>query len=247
MFIKFSLLYFFLGLIDYCRNTTLKFNIKNLKNYYLGKGTLTFLLSPINLLSDLFSIQTFKKPVLNISDLNIQTQKELNKLFKIFDDNKDIIINYLNGTNTNNSRNMIMFKWYDKEINNKLKLKGLNINDFKYIKTIGISFFLPHVKTSWHYGPLRCTYRCLYNINKVKDNSYIECGGHINKWKNNPVFIFDDTYIHQSCSDNEERYCAFIDIIRPSYFYYYFYIMINIFGFILESYKQLFYKKWNFM
>ena len=240
------LFYLLCGLIDYLRNTSLKFNSKNVKNYYLGKGTLTFLLSPVNLLSDVLSIQTYKKPVLKISDLNLETRQELSKLFNIFDTNKDLIINHLNGSNTKDSRNMIMLKWYGKEISNDLKLEGLNLNDFKYVKTIGISFFLPNVKTSRHYGPSRLTYRCLYNINKVQDNSYIECDGNVNKWKENPIFIFDDTFIHQSFSDSEERYCAFIDIVRPTYFNSYFNVMIKIFGLILESFKQLFYKRWKF-
>ena len=35
----------------------------------------------------------------------------------------------------------------------------------------------------------------------------------------NPLFIFDDTLIHQSFNEEDDlRYCAFIDIIRPSYF-----------------------------
>jgi len=246
MSFNFILFYLLCGLIDYLRNKSLKFNSKNVKTYYLGKGTLTFLLSPINLLSDILSIQTYNKPVLKISDINLETIQELSKLFNIFDNNRELIKNHLNCSNTNNSRSMIMLKWYGKETSNDLKLEGLNLNEFKYVKTIGVSFFLPNVKTSRHYGPSRLTYRCLYNINKVQDNSYIECDGNVNKWKQNPIFIFDDTFIHQSFSDSEERYCAFIDIVRPTYFYTYFNVMITLFCLMLESFKQLFYKNWNF-
>ena len=49
------------GLIDVSRHKTM--NIKLLKEYYLGKGMLTFLLSPLNLLVDLLThtnLHTFK-------------------------------------------------------------------------------------------------------------------------------------------------------------------------------------------
>lgn len=246
MSFNFILFYLLCGLIDYLRNKSLKFNSANLKTYYLRKGAPTFYLSPLNLLSDILSIQTYNKPVLKISDLNLETRKELSKLFNIFDNNRELIINHLNCSNTNDSRSMIMLKWYGRETSNDLKLEGLNVNEFKYVKTIGISFFLPNVKTSRHYGPIRLTYRCLYNINKVQDNSYIECDGNVNKWRENPIFIFDDTFIHQSFSDSEERYCAFIDIVRPTYFYTCFNVIITIFGLTFGSFKQLFYKNWNF-
>ena len=64
------------------------------------------------------------------------------------------------------------------------------------------------------------TYRILYNFNKVKkEGSFIEADGRINKWRYDPLFIFDDTLIHQSFNEEDDlRYCAFIDIIRPSHF-----------------------------
>lgn len=243
------LFYLLCGLIDYLRNKSLKFNSKNIKNYYLGKGLTPFLFSPINLLSDILSIQTYNKSVFKISDLNLETRQELSKLFNILDNNKELILNHLNCANTNDSRSMILLKWYGKKISNDLKLEGLNLNEFKYVKTIGISFFLPNVKTSRHYGHSRLTYRCLYNINKVQDNSYIECDGNVNKWKENPIFIFDDTFIHQSFSDSEGRYCAYIDFVRPTYFYTFFNVIITIKGIILypilDKIKHLIYR-WKF-
>ena len=52
----FSLLPFWIicGLIDVSRHKTM--NLKLLKEYYIGKGFLTFLLSPLNLFVDFLSL-----------------------------------------------------------------------------------------------------------------------------------------------------------------------------------------------
>ena len=58
---------------------------------------------------------------------------------------------------------------------------------------------------------MRLTYRVLYNFNKVsKPGSYIEADGTINVWKKDPLFIFDDTLIHQSFNEEDNsRYCIY--------------------------------------
>ena len=119
--------------------------------------------------------------------------------------------------------------------------------DFKYIKTIGVSLFREKTSTSRHFGPLRLTYRLLYNFNKVKKNgSYIEADGTINIWKNDPLFIFDDTLIHQSFNQEDNlRYCAFIDIVRPSYSNLIIMTLLNSVGFLLKKFRGIFYKNWK--
>ena len=91
------------------------------------------------------------------------------------------------------------------------------------------------------------TYRLLYNFNKVKKNgSYIEADGTINIWKNDPLFIFDDTLIHQSFNEEDNlRYCAFIDIIRPSYSNLIIMALLNSVGFLLKKSRGIFYKNWK--
>ena len=60
------------------------------------------------------------------------------------------------------------------------------------------------------------TYRILYNFNRVKKEGSFKADGRIHKWKSDPLFIFDDTLIHQSFNEKDDlRFCAFIDIIRP--------------------------------
>ena len=64
-------------------------NPKLIKEYFLGKGFLTFILSPLNLLGDLLSyrnLHTFK-----IEDLPVSHQNEINEIVKLFDENKQKI------------------------------------------------------------------------------------------------------------------------------------------------------------
>ena len=79
-----------------------------------------------------------------------------------------------------------------------------------------------------------------------KEGSYIEADGRINKWKYEPLFIFDDTLIHQSFNEEENlRYCAFIDIIRPSHFDNIMKSILAGVGFLLKKTRSIFYKNWK--
>src|SRR6056300_1603767 len=202
LFINFNLLsiipiWIICGLIDVSRHKTM--NPKLIKEYFLGKGFLTFILSPLNLLCDLLSyrnLHTFK-----IEDLPVSHQNEINEIVKLFDENKQ-------------------------KISKRFEEK---------------------TSTSRHFGPLRMTYRILYNFNKVKkEGSFIEADGRINKWKYDPLFIFDDTLIHQSFNEEDNlRYCAFIDIIRPSYFDHLMKLILSGIGFLLKNTRSIFYKNWK--
>lgn len=229
---------FFCGLIDVSRHKTM--NLKLLKEYFFGKGVLTFLISPLNLFVDLIShrnIHSFR-----IEDFPKEFQTEIKIILKLFDKNKVKIENRFKKTDDN--RTMLFYKWYGKNLD-----ESINdfTKDFDNIKTIGVSLFREKTSTSRHFGPLRLTYRLLYNFNKVKNNgSYIEADGTINVWKNNPLFIFDDTLIHQSFNDEDDiRFCAFIDVIRPTYFRNINILLLKCVGFVLKKYRGIFYKNWK--
>ena len=139
---------------------------------------------------------------------------------------------------------MLFYQWYGYKLDKTI----IDFNkDYKYIKTIGVSLFSEKTSTSRHFGPLRITYRILYNFNKVQnEGSFIEADGRINKWKFNPLFIFDDTLIHQSFNEEDDlRYCAFIDIIRPSYFDNIMKLILSGVGFLLKNTRSIFYKNWK--
>ena len=73
--------WFLCGLIDISRHKTM--DLKLIKEYFIGKGFLTFLLSPLNLLSDLLShrnLHTYK-----IEDLPQGHQNEINDVISLFD------------------------------------------------------------------------------------------------------------------------------------------------------------------
>jgi beta-hydroxylase len=60
----------------------------------------------------------------------------------------------------------------------------------------------------------------LYNVNDIKDKSaYIVVGNTTSYWRDNKLFIFDDTLLHVSANETDQlRYCMFVDILRPSPF-----------------------------
>jgi len=139
---------------------------------------------------------------------------------------------------------MLFYKWYDKNLDNQIPEFN---REFKYVKTIGVSLFKEKTSTSRHFGPLRISFRMLYNFNKAQNpESYIEADGNINVWKDKSLFIFDDTLIHQSFSKEDNvRYCAFIDIIRPSYAYPIMSFLLMIVSFFMIRVRGIFYKNWQ--
>ena len=230
--------WFICGLIDVSRHKTM--NLKLLKEYFVGKGILTFALSPLNLLADLLSFEnlhTFK-----IENLPISHQNEINQIIKLFDENKKQIEDRFQSAKDN--RNMLFYKWYGKNLDESIPEFN---QSFNYIKTIGVSLFREKTSTSRHFGPMRLTYRILYNFNKVKNTgSYIEADGINNIWKKSPLFIFDDTLIHQSFNEEDDiRYCAFIDIVRPSHLNHIMIFLLSAVGFLLKKTRGIFYKNWK--
>lgn len=231
--------WFICGTLDVLRHNTLSKKI--IKQYFTGKGILTWLLSPVNLFIDLISHKN--KHVFSPEDLPKDLQNEINEVKNIFDLNAENISKKFEESKQS-ERTMLFYKWYDKKLNEDIEEFN---KKFKYIKTIGVSLFREKTSTSRHFGPLRITYRMLYNFTKIQnESSYIEVDGFINKWKDKPIFIFDDTLIHQSFNNETSiRYCAFIDFIRPSYLYIVLYTMLKIFGFIMLKIRGIFYKNWK--
>jgi beta-hydroxylase len=226
------------GLIDVLRHKTL--TKKVIKQYFTGKGILTWFLSPINLFTDLISPKNLH--VYNIEDMPPDLQSEILEVKNLFDKNISNITQRFE--NADSSRTMLFYKWYDKNLDNQIPEFN---REFKYVKTIGVSLFKEKTSTSRHFGPLRISFRMLYNFNKAQNpGSYIEADGNINAWKDKSLFIFDDTLIHQSFSKEDNvRYCAFIDIIRPSYVYPIMSFLLMIVSFFMIRVRGIFYKNWE--
>jgi beta-hydroxylase len=241
-YVLYALLFYIIcGLLDFRRSR--RFEAANWRRYFFGNGILTWLLSPFNLLMDLLCGKN--RGVYQLGDLPDECQKEIRQLMATAD-SKPEIITELGRRMTEKKRGMIFFKWYGKNITNSLTIPEFH-QPFKYIKTIGVSIFNKNQSTSTHYGPLRITLRVLYNLVPLKNDAvYIAAANRKHLWHENPLFIFDDTLVHQSVNGSDQlRYCMFVDILRPSR-------QLSLMGFFLSivrsliiSFNRIFYKNWD--
>ena len=212
-FPKIMLFYYACGLYDVSRNTNL--NLALFDRYFLGNGFTTWLLSPINVLLDIIALPYVNKGVFKLEDLPKPYQDEIRAVLDAA--HKEDLVSKLQRTAEAHARSMFFFKWYGANVNTVIDVPAFH-RDYQYIKTIGVSVFRKKESTSKHFGPMRATYRVLYNVNTMDDNSaYIVVGNTTNYWRENKLFIFDDTLLHQSFNESDKaRYCMFIDITRPS-------------------------------
>lgn len=238
------LIYLILGMIDVSRNKPL--NIDTVKRYFIGNGILTWMLSPFNLSLDLISAKN--KGIYQLEDLPQAYQQEIRALIQDVDLNKELIKKEMAARLDEIDRGMFFFKWYGDNLNTSFTLPCFH-KQYQYIKTIGVSVFNKQKATSTHYGPLRITLRLLYNLSPSQEGDvYIQVAGTKHYWKNNPMFIFDDTMQHQSVNySNELRYCMFVDLIRPSKCIGVLSIFLNWTKVITAKRNNVFYKKWVFL
>src|SRR6201999_614435 len=126
----------------------------------------------------------------------IQTANDENLVAKIEERSKEF------------PRTMIFFKWYGVNVDTFLDIPAFH-QPWKYIQTIGVSVFNKKVSTSKHFGFMRASLRVLYNLNDMNDKSaYIEVGDKISYWRDEKLFIFDDTLMHESVNQTDQtRYC----------------------------------------
>jgi len=237
----FVLLFFLVtGTIDVMRHKTKSFFL--FKRYFLGNGILTMLISPLNLLADVFSYKN--KIIYKIEDLPEDYQQEIMKVIETFKSQKDDLIAEMDVRLADSGRGMLFIKWYDKEVEQSIVQYDV---DNTYVKTVAVSAFNKGQKTKLHFGPLRLSLRVLYNLNPIQnDQIYIEAAGTRHYWHDDPLFIFDDTVMHESINNSDHiRYCLFMDIVRPSDHFKFFNFFIGTLSIILNSFKGIFYKNWK--
>lgn len=206
-------IYVGLGLVDFLRNR--RRTLATLDRYFAGNGIFTWLLCPFNLLMDVLTLPYRNKGIYKLVDLPAPYQDEIKELMETA--HQSNLVGKLEAKVGEKKRGMIFFKWYGKNVQTSVDVPEFH-RPFKYIRTIGVSIFNTKQSTGKHFGPLRITLRVLFNINQIQsEKAYIKVGGHINTWRDNKLFIFDDTLQHQSCNHSDEvRYCMFVDILRPS-------------------------------
>ncbi len=236
--------YVVLGLVDVLRNS--QRTIRTLDRYFAGNGVFTWLLSPFNLLMDLFCLPYWNRGIYRLQDLPADYQAEIQSLIQAASDRN--LVGLLETKMSEKKRGMIFFKWYGKNLDASVSMPEYH-QKFKYIRTIGVSIFNKKQSTGEHFGPLRVTLRVLYNINDIASkNVYITVGNQTHYWQENKLFIFDDTLQHQSCNESDAmRYCLFVDMLRPSPWPGLLSGVLTGIRWTIEPLKAMFYKHWTFI
>lgn len=238
---KLTLFYAACGAYDVGRNRPI--NGFLLKQYFVGNGVLTWLLSPINILLDLMTLPFVNKGIYKLDDLPGPWRDEVTRLIDIA--RREKLVEQLEQRATD-GRTMIFFKWYGENRDTFINVPAFH-EPWQYIQTIGVSIFNKKVSTSKHFGPLRPTLRVLYNLNDITDRSaYITVGGHEHYWQDEKLFIFDDTLMHQSINETDKvRYCLFVDMVRPSLFTALLRPAITMVNQVFRRANHIFYNKWK--
>lgn len=239
---KLTLFYAVCGIYDVARNRAIDSGV--IQRYFLGNGIITWLLSPFNILVDLLCLPYTNKGIYQLSDLPPEYQAEVTRLIETA--KNENLVRQLEERSKEFPRTMIFFKWYGVNVDTFLNIPAFR-EEWKYVQTIGVSIFNKKASTSKHYGPMRATLRVLYNLNDMDDRSaYIVVGDVTSYWKENKLFIFDDTLMHQSFNETEKaRYCLFVDIIRPSRFPGLMRGIVSIIRVLSRSFNYVFYSNWK--
>jgi Aspartyl/Asparaginyl beta-hydroxylase len=232
------------GLLDVIRNDLRE--PETFRKYFVGSGAITWLLSPLNLLLDLLSLPYWNRGVYKLEDLPEAPRVELESLLSTIE--REHLVAKLEPLLEGHGREMLFFKWLRHDLETPLEIPVFHAR-YQYIATIGVSVFNQKRSTNWHFGPFRATLRVLYSLNRIEsDASYIDVGRTRNYWRDNRLFIFDDTLLHRSVNETDERrYCAFIDIQRPTLAPWFMNGVISTFGAIFLRLKHVFYNAWTFI
>jgi len=232
------------GAIDVMRNRRRTFS--TLDRYFAGNGLCTWLLSPFNLMMDVLSLPYRNRGVYKIGDLPETHQEEIRSIIAAAHESR--LVERLQSKMEGQKRGMIFFKWYGKNIQTSLDIPEFH-HPYKFIRTIGVSIFNKRQSTGKHYGPLRVTLRVLYNVNTIDSRDvYIKVGNHTHFWKDEKLFIFDDTLQHQSCNESDGgRDCMFVDILRPTHFPRLTSAILSGVRLVIARFNSAFYKNWTFL
>lgn len=216
------------------------------EKYFLGNGILTWLLSPLNLFADMLSARNLG--TYRLEDLPQEHRAEIEACVKAFVENGDLIKARVGEVLGDKKRGMLTFKWFDQQQTTTIRIPEFE-RQYRYIKTIAVSVFNTREHTSWHFGPLRLTFRVLYNLDPIdSDKVFIDVDDKTHLWVKQPLFIFDDTLFHRSVNDvDQARYCLFMDIVRPNHAQALFNAAIAGAALIAASLKTMFYKNWSFI
>lgn len=240
---KFIAFYIVCGVLDVLR--TRPWNRTTFLRYFMGRGFGTWLLAPFNLLMDVLTLPYRNKGVYKLEDLPPAYQAEIRTVIAAAEASK--LHEQLESRMADTKLGMIFFKWYGRDQNASIDVPAFKAQ-FQYIRTIGVSVFNKRKSTSTHFGPLRITLRVLYCLNDIDDpGAYIQASDTLHRWRDDKLFIFDDTLQHRSWNDTDYiRYCLFVDILRPSLVPRVMSSLVTILGAVLLPIRRQFYSTWRF-
>lgn len=230
------------GILDVLRNERKTGAL--FERYFLGNGVGAWLLSPVNLATDLLCRRNRK--IYRLEDFPDEPRKEIEEILSVFDGRKQEIVDQVDHAFRSGRRGMLVYRWYGRRYNGRIAEFN---RSFKYIQTIAVSVFEGNESTSYHFGPLRLTLRVLYNLRPVEsDDVFLECGHTRHHWHRDPLFIFDDTLMHRSANGNgARRYCAFIDVIRPSPVTPILSLLLVAVSAVAQGARGIFYRRWTML
>ncbi|MFZ1700661.1 MAG: aspartyl/asparaginyl beta-hydroxylase domain-containing protein [Pyrinomonadaceae bacterium] len=230
------------GFWDVSRNRG--FDLSVVRQYFLKNGIGTWLASPMNILLDILALPYINKGVYDLEDLPRSYQEEINGLVKTADDGG--LVERLESYMGDSPRAMVFFKWYGRDQDAPIEMPAFN-QQFRFVRTIGVSAFRERESTSRHFGPFRPSLRVLFCLNdNVGEKAYIKVGPVEHYWKEKRLFIFDDTLLHQSFNETDTpRYVLFVDILRPSYLPFVFDFAVSLIRIFFKGVNGIFYKNWK--
>ena len=238
------LVYVVFGLIDVSRNRPWK--LSTVDRYFAGNGVFTWLLAPFNLLMDVCALPYRNRGIYKLADLPAGHQDEIRQLIDAA--HRRDLVGALEAKLGNNKRGMIFWQWYGKVLPTTVDIPEFS-KRYRYIRTVGCSIFNKKASTGKHFGPLRVTLRVLYNVNDITDpNVYVAVGDHVHRWRDEKLFVFDDTLMHQSVNESDGvRYCLFVDIVRPSPVPWLLSGVLTAIRLTIAPFRAVFYKHWAFL
>ena len=241
-FPKIAVLYAICGAYDVGRNRRL--TLSTLRRYFIGNGFPTWVLSPFNTLLDILSLPYINKGWYQLENLPPAHQEEVRRVIEIAQ--AENLVGQLQERAKEFPRTMVFFRWYGANVDSFLDVPAFH-QKWKYIQTIGVSVFNKRVSTSKHFGFMRASLRVLYNLNDMNDDSaYITVGDKTSYWRENKLFIFDDTLMHESVNGSgQTRYCLFVDMIRPTPYPSIMRTVISGVRLLTQSFRFIYYQNWK--
>jgi Aspartyl/Asparaginyl beta-hydroxylase len=164
-------------------------------------------------------LSRWNKGLYALEDLPAEHRAEIETVTRAFVENRGLIKRHIAEKIGANQRRMLAFQWYGAKQWTDVNVAAFECK-YKHVETIVVSAFNTRERTSWHFGPLRLTFRVLYNLEPIdSEEVYIEVDARIHYRRDGPLFIFDDTMFHRSVNNVDRvRHCLFMEIVRPNHF-----------------------------